>query len=64
MDAARKGELAFAILEHKVGRKGIQFTQDTHKELGELAEAIGVPIEELKEFGKLLYYSIVDKIFA
>lgn len=64
MDEKRKGEIALALLKYKIGREGIRLTPDTKRELGNVAKTIGIPLEELKEFGKILVGELLEETFG
>ena len=64
MDKKRKGEIAFALLKYRIGREGIRLTPDIKRDLGNLATAIGIPLDELKEFGKILVEELLQEAFG
>ena len=52
MDPKRKGEIALAILKHRIGHEGIQLNPNSRRRLGNIARATGIPLVELKEFAR------------
>ncbi len=49
----RKGEIAVSLLKHLTKTEDLRLNS-LKRELGNRAAAIGVPIDELKEFAKLM----------
>ena len=64
MDEKRKGEIALALLKYRIGREGIRLTPDFKRELGNVANAIGIPQDELKEFGRILIEELLEETFG
>lgn len=64
MDTKRQGEIALKLVKFYIRKQGIQLSQNDIREFGNVAKAIDVPIEELKEFAKPLVQQLVDQWFA
>ncbi|MFA6251955.1 MAG: hypothetical protein WCX74_00915 [Candidatus Paceibacterota bacterium] len=53
MDEVRKGQIALKVLQERIQREGITLNPgNTKRELGNLSQKTGIPVEELKEFMK------------
>ena len=63
MDPKRQGEIALAILKYMMREKGIHLSPNNRRELGNLAKATDVSVEELKAFGKPLVQELLDDCF-
>ena len=63
MDERRKGEIALAVLKYRLNREGIRLSPDMKRELGNIAKATEIPLDELKEFGKLLIEELLEETF-
>lgn len=50
MDQQRKGEIALALLKHKLGNEGLKLNSSFRKNLAHAAKATGIPLPELTEF--------------
>lgn len=61
MDAKRQGEIALLFTKYYMRKEGIRFSLDSVREFGNLAKAIGVPIQELKDFLKPLAQEVLDE---
>lgn len=64
MDEKRKGKIAWALLKYRVFREGIRLTPDMKRELGNVAKATGIPLDELKEFGRILIKELLEETFG
>ncbi len=64
MDNRRKGEIALVLLKYRLGREGIRLIPDAKRELGDLAKATGVPLNELNEFFRLLIEEMLEEAFG
>ena len=64
MDERRKGEIALALVKHHLSREGIRLGPDMKRELGNIAKATGIPLDELKKFEKLLIEELLEEIFS
>lgn len=64
MDPKRQGEIALQLVKYLYRKRGITFSQDTMREFGNVAKAIEVPVEELKQFAKPLMQEFLDECFA
>ena len=68
MDEKRKGEIGLALLKYQLGRKRLNLSMKTimeslKKELDNVTEATGIPLDELKEFRKLFLEEILEETF-
>ncbi len=52
LDEKRKGEIAYKVLLYKAKKEGVTIGQTTKRALGNVAKALGIPIEELMEFAR------------
>ena len=50
--------------EALVRKRGITLSQDNMREFGNVAKAIEVPVEELKQFAKPLMQELLDECFS
>jgi len=64
MDEKRKGEIALILLEYILLQKGITFSKNTLRNMGNVAKETGIPLEELKEFSKPIILGAIEKIFS
>jgi len=64
MDPKRQGEIALQLVKHLMRKRGITLSQDNMRDFGNVAKAIGVPVEELKQFAKPLMQELLDECFA
>ena len=64
MTEERKGEIAFALLKYRMRREGIRLTPEINRELGNMAKETGIPPEELKEFGRILFGELLEETFG
>ena len=53
MSDIRKGEIALAVLKYRIRKDGIHLGPNSKRELGNLSKEMMVPIDELKEFGRI-----------
>lgn len=63
MEEKRKGEIGLALLKYQMSREGIRFA-NIKRESGNIAKAIDVPLDELKEFGKIIMQELLDETFG
>lgn len=61
MDLRRQGEIALMLVKHYIHKHGITLTQGDMREFGNIAKAIGVSPEELKEFTKPLVLELIKE---
>ncbi len=61
MDEKRRGEIALALLKYRVGREGIRLTPDIKRDLGNVAKATGISLNELKEFVRISIREMLDE---
>ena len=59
----RKLEIATAMLKYITRKRGIHLTENTRRELGSAAKAMGIPVEEVREFAKPLIQELLDEQF-
>ena len=64
MDPKRQGEIALKLVKYLMRKRGIQLSQDNMREFGNVAKAIEVPVEELKQFAKPLMQEVLDECFS
>ena len=64
MDPKRQGEIALKLVKYLMRKRGIQLSQDNMREFGNVAKAIEVPVEELKQFAKPLMQELLDECFS
>jgi hypothetical protein len=64
MDTKRQGEIALQLVKHVMRKRGITLSQDNMRELGNTAKAIGVSVEELKQFIKPLIQELLNECFS
>jgi hypothetical protein len=64
MDQKRQGEIAIRLVKHIMRKQGLRLSHNEMRELGNVAKAIGVPVEELKQFTKLLVQELIDECFT
>jgi len=64
MDPKRQGEIALKLVKFYMREKGITLSQNNMRKLGNISKAIGVPIEELKQFAKPLAQELIEECFA
>ena len=64
MEGKRKGEIALVLLKYRMGREGIRLTPDVKRELGNVANATGIPQNELKEFLKIFVGELLEETFG
>jgi len=60
----RKGEIAYMLLLYRAGKEGIFLNPNSCRELGNIAKAIGVPHEELKEFVREVIKNLTGKFMS
>jgi hypothetical protein len=59
----RKLVIATAMLKYIFRKKGVHLTENTRRELGGAAKAMGIPVEEVREFAKPLIQELLDEQF-
>lgn len=64
MDKTRKGEIAWALLKRYMAREGIRFDSDFKRKLSDVAKETGIPLNELKEFVKMLTEEFLKETFG
>ncbi len=64
MDPKRQGEIALKMVKYLMSKRGITLSPENMREFGNVAKAIEVPVEELKQFAKPLMQEILDECFA
>ena len=63
MDNIRKGQVAILFVKHVFREKGIHFTPNFRREVGNEAKAIGVSFDEAIEFMELITRELFEEIF-
>ena len=61
MDKERIGEIALVMLKYKIAKEGIALAE-LKRELGNIAKAINLPLDELKEFSTVFYKELIEEI--
>ena len=64
MDPKRQGEIALKLVKYLMRKRSIQLSQDNMRGFGNVAKAIEVPVEELKQFAKPLMQEVLDECFS
>jgi hypothetical protein len=64
MDPKRQGEIALKLVKHLLRKRGITLSHDNMREFGNVAKAIGVTVEELRQFAKPLMQELLDECFS
>ncbi len=62
LDDKRMGEIAYLTLKHFLKAKGVTLSQNSGRELGDIAKQTGVPLAELRVFAWRLMRELVDEI--
>jgi len=55
------GEIALVMLKYKIAKEGIALAE-LKRELGNIAKAINIPLDELKEFSTVFYKELIEEI--
>lgn len=63
MDEKRKGEIALRYLKWKLREDGVRLTPNPRRQVGNVAKAIGVPMDEVMELAECLVREAVDEAF-
>jgi hypothetical protein len=63
MDQVRQGEIALLLVKHLIRKRGIMVSRDNMRDLGNTAKAIGVSLDELKQFAKPIIQELLDECF-
>jgi len=61
MDEKRKSEIALILLKYKIAKESISLAE-LKRELGNIAKAIDVPLDELKDFFTILHKELLEEI--
>jgi len=64
MDNVRKGQIALLFLKHQLCEKGIRLTPNLQRQIGNVAKAIGISLEEATEFVESIVREVVEETFA
>lgn len=64
MTPERQGQIALKFLKKKLRDEGVRLTQNTRREIGNVAGAIGISIEEAMEFAEILVRELVEETFS
>ncbi|TSC94763.1 MAG: hypothetical protein CEN87_297 [Parcubacteria group bacterium Licking1014_1] len=57
-------EIAIKLLKYAMRKQGVTLSQNNMREIGNVAKAIGVPIEELKQFIRPFVQEMIDEQFG
>ena len=60
----RRGEIALALVKHKLRQSGVKISPDYKREVCQWAKDIGIPEDEALVFYEELVRSLVDDAFA
>ena len=63
MEAKRQGEIALEYLKYQTWRDGLKLSQNSRREIGNIAKAIGISFEEAMEFAEIIARETVEKTF-
>lgn len=55
------GEIALVLLKYRIAKEDISLAE-IKRELGNIAKAINIPLDELKEFFMVFYKELLEKI--
>ncbi len=58
----RKGQIALLFLKYKIHKDGIDF-RNARREMGNVANSINIPIDEIMELYELLTREVIDELF-
>ncbi len=61
MDEKRKSEIALILLKYKIAKESISLAE-LKRELGNIAKAIDIPLDELKDFFTILHKELLEEI--
>ena len=64
MDEKRMGEIALVLAKYRIGQEGIRLNPNFKRELGNVAKATGISLDELMEFGKILVEELTEETFG
>jgi hypothetical protein len=64
MDAKRMGEIALALVKNKMRHGKLEIPANISRELGNASKETGIPVEELKEFYRIVLGEYIEKIFT
>ena len=59
----RQGEIALLFLKHKLQRDGVMLSPSIHREIGNVAKALGISVEEAMEFAEMIVREHVEAMF-
>ena len=63
MDAKRQGEIALVLLKYLMRKKGLNLSPSMIREFGNTSKETGIPIDELKQFSRLIMQEMLDECF-
>jgi len=63
MDEKRKGEIALVLLKYQIRRGEIRFA-DAKRKLGNIAKETGIPLDELKEFTRIILAEFLKEVLG
>jgi hypothetical protein len=64
MDEKRQGEIALMFVKYLVRKHGVEVSRNKMREADGLAKAIGIPVEELKQFVQPLLEEFIHELFV
>ena len=64
LSKTRQGEIALALVKFYLAKKGVRLSPDISRELGNIAKAIGISNEDLRQFVEPLIQDILKKSFS
>ena len=64
MDPKRQGEIALLLLEALLRRHGIMLSREMMREGTRVAKAVGITLDELKEFAEPMLQKFVSELFS
>ncbi len=60
----RRGEIAYTVLKNLFDHKGVKLNRHLKREISNKAKEIGVPVNELWEFVKILIDDLYKETFG
>jgi hypothetical protein len=64
MEMVRQGEISRCLMKMYFKRDGTGVTQNKMRELGNISKATGIPIQELKDFVRIMFGELLDEMLA
>jgi len=63
MNKERQGEIALLYLKHKLQTDGMRLPPNIHRDIGNTAKALNIPVDEATEFAEIIVREHVEKTF-